>query len=114
MKAALAILMVATVLAMGRAITGNVRLEWDYPSNHLSTSLTFYIFGSTNMSIPMTNWPMLTNVVGTNTSVRFTVAPIGEWYFVATASNFWMSDFSNVVDAPPLPTNAVLRIFKIP
>lgn len=82
---------------------GLVTLEWDYPEAERSTNLTFYVFTSTNVAVPLTNWTALTNVVGTNLSVQLQIDP-GQRYFVMTASNFWgQSDFSEVASTPSLP-----------
>jgi hypothetical protein len=90
---------------------GRLTLEWDYPEQERSTNLTFYVYSTTNVFAPMTNWAVLTNVVGTNLSVRLQIDP-GQRFFVMTASNFWgESDFSEVASTPPLPrSNANLKL----
>lgn|SRR3990167_7444759 len=83
--------------------SGRVILAWDYPTNELGTNLTFRLYGSSNITTPLTNWTVLTNVVGTNLSVTVQIQP-GVYFFALTASNFWMeSDFSNVASTPALP-----------
>jgi len=86
--------------------SGRVNLVWDYPTNELSPDLVFRLFHSTNITVPMTNWVVLTNVPGTSTSVSVVITP-GIHFFVMTASNFWgESDFSNVASTPALPRSA--------
>jgi hypothetical protein len=83
--------------------SGKVTLAWDYPASELSTNLTFRVYSSATMQLPITAWPVLTNVVGTNLSVQVTVAP-GQRFFFLTASNFWgESGPSNLANTPPLP-----------
>ena len=82
---------------------GNVTLSWDYPAAELSTNLTFKVYGSSDITVPMTSWTVLTNMVGTNTSVSLKITP-GAFFFVMTSSNRWgESPFSNVASTPPLP-----------
>jgi hypothetical protein len=86
---------------------GDVTLFFDYPTNQLSTNLTFRVYATTNLSFPLTNWTVIKTVVGTNTSVTVRVVP-GQNYFAMTASNMWLeSDFSNVALTPPLPRSDV-------
>lgn len=83
----------------------NVPLTWTYPTNLLSTNLIFKVYSSTNVSVPVTNWPLTATVIGTNTNV---VLPINaqQRFFVLTASNWWgESDFSNVAQTPPVPSD---------
>lgn len=84
-----------------------VTLVWDYPTAALSTNLQFLIYGSTNLDTPTTEWQLLTNTIGTNRSVSVRVQP-GQWYFVATASNYWgVSRPSNVASTPAPPLDDV-------
>jgi hypothetical protein len=85
------------------ALTGDITLIWDYPAAEMETNLTFLVFHSTSITVPLTNWLVLTNVVGTNLSVKLTVIP-GKNFFVMKATNFWAaSDFSDVASTPALP-----------
>lgn len=63
-----------------------VKLEWDYPPEQLSTNLSFNIYHTTNISVPITEWKVLTNVVGTNLSVTLPKEN-GAHFFALTASN---------------------------
>lgn len=63
-----------------------VTLSWDYPSDQLGTNLTFKIYHSTDITVPMTSWTVLTNVVGTNLSAKIPMGS-GAHFFALTASN---------------------------
>lgn len=110
-NAALALLVIPLLLlAAGSSVpTGPtpITLAWNYPTNELSTNLTFRLYHSTNITVPLTNWTVITNIAGTNTSVSLPVLP-GAHFFALTASNFWgESDFSNVASTPPAPRSDV-------
>jgi len=96
---------------------GHVKISWDYDPNELSTNLFFILYETTNITTPLTNWTVLTNMVGTNTYGQFDVVP-GEHYFVAQASNFWGE--TSITSAPghtpplPYPINNSLKIEKAP
>ena len=88
----------------------NVSLSWTYPTNELSTNLTFKVYSSTNISIALTNWPVLTTVAGTNTSVTLPINLQQQW-FVMTASNwFGESVFSSVAEIPAPPRSVNLQL----
>jgi hypothetical protein len=80
----------------------NVTIQCDYPLDELDTNLVFKVWHSTNLTIPMTNWTVLTNVSGlTATTNPFTVVTlpitVGNHFYALTASNdFGESPFSNV------------------
>ena len=94
-------------------------IAWDYPTNDVKDDLTFYVFMSTNLAVPMSNWTAVATVVATNTSrtligTNFTFeAPLNlqpaQSFFVAIASNqFWgKSDFSSVASTPPVPRSDI-------
>lgn len=105
-----------------------VILAFDYPTNDLPAVYAFRIYASTNLSLPVSQWPLLTNcwltnLVITNRSsdastnvglqISLPVQPGARW-FVVTASNFWgESPFSNVTAAPALPRgDVVLRLWR--
>ena len=101
------------ILAYAAAIDGKVTLVWDYPVSEMTTNLTFKVYSSTNIIIPLTNWVVLTNIVGTTNSVKVQITP-GACFFYVTASNFWgESNPSNVASTPVLPRSPQnLKIFK--
>jgi len=69
-----------------------VTLTWDYPESELNTDLTFKIYNTTNVSLPITNWEVL-HVIGTQCWTRFPAGSDAR-FFVITASNaFGESDF---------------------
>lgn len=96
---------------------GDITLEWNYPTNLLCTNLWFNIYGTTNLDLPVEQWPFITNVVGTNLFANLSVVP-GANFFVMTASNFWgeSSITSNITSTPslPLPMNGCVTIQKAP
>lgn len=101
--------LVIRVLAAGTN-TQNVVLAWNDTNNFKAgiTSMTYRVYGSTNVGLPMASWSALATVrstnVGTNAiSVSLPVIP-GAWFFTVTASNFWESDFPPAVSTPPVPT----------
>lgn len=97
--------------------TPHALLIWDYPTNQLATNLWFNFYETTNLSTPLAEWNLLTNVVGTNLSVGVSISP-GQHFIVGTASNFWgeTSITSNITVTPPLPVaiNDSVRIEKSP
>lgn len=66
--------------------TPTVTLSWDYPADQLGTNLTFKVYHSTDITEPMENWTVLTNVPGTNLSTKIPLGP-GAHFFALTASN---------------------------
>lgn len=101
------LLIVIPAVALLAALPGQLRttvvLFWDYPANELSTNLTFKIYSTTNAALAVSSWPVLTNKVGTNTTITLPIDAV-QRYYVVTASNWWgESDFSNVAGTPPLP-----------
>jgi hypothetical protein len=134
---ALLILMCAPALASTlptNAINGHIGLTWTYPTNAISNDLRFQFYGTTNLTVPWSNWPVITNVaatnfapyqvtqdgtnwVATNLSIRLDLQP-GQYFFVGTASNFWgeTSVTSSITSTPPAPVafNDSLKIQKTP
>lgn len=82
---------------------GRIQFAWDYPTNELSTNLTFILWKSTDL----TNWTQVAAFPGTNTTATFTLAPVGACAFALSASNFWGSTsfFSNFAFVPNPPRN---------
>lgn len=96
-------------------------LAWDYPTNGMSTDLSFNLYSSTNLSTPLSNWVRIASYPATNANwysnglwkvpvqgtnyvftVTNTVLPGVQFFYVA-ASNFWTeSDPSNTVGLPPV------------
>lgn len=102
--AALVLLFAVTVIGQLRT---NVVLEFDYPATELSTNLTFKVYSTTNITQPVTNWPVLLTVVGTNASITIPMTA-QQRFFVITASNYWgEGNFSAVAQTPPPPRDLV-------
>lgn len=82
-------------------------LSWDYPTNELA-SVRFNLYSSTNVALPVSTWPLLTNVSGTNVVVQ--INP-GQCFYFCTASNeFGESIPSNVATATVARTVGNLKI----
>lgn len=71
-----------------------IRLQWDYPVEFQTTDLIFKLYHFTNLTLPLRQWPLLTNVPGDWRAVEvFTERP--REFFVLTASNaYGESDFA--------------------
>lgn len=92
----------------GDAPIAPVTLEWDCGTTSADTR--FYLFHSLTLKEPLTNWVCLTNVAGTDRSLKTDVIR-GQNFFYLCASNWWgMSDPSNVAETPAVPVTASLRI----
>jgi hypothetical protein len=73
-----------------------VTLAWDYPADQLGTNLSFNIYHTTNITLPMADWEIVTNVVGTSLSASLLLQS-GAHFFAVTASNLvGESDFATV------------------
>ena len=78
-------------------------LRWTYPTNELSTNLTFKIYSHTNVTVAVTNWPLYATTVGTNLTHPIPVEDFKR-FFVMTSSNvIGESGFSAVVERPAPP-----------
>jgi hypothetical protein len=96
------------------AAVGLTTLSWNYPTSELNSNLLFKIRGTTNLSLAKTNWPIITNIVGTITNTTVQIPP-GAYYFTMTASNLWGETIpSNVEATPALPrSDFTVRVVKI-
>lgn len=103
----LALLCCVCLFAAPGQLRDSITLEWEYPPEELTTNLTFYVYASTNLSTPLTNWPKVATVSGTNLSVVIPMTAQAR-YFVMTSSNLWgEANFSAVASAPPAPRSDV-------
>lgn len=110
---ALLILCICIVSARAGVASGPtpVTLGWN-PQPQLDSNAVFKLYGSTNVSLPVTQWTYLTSapavtVSGTNswptTNLVVTMTP-GMFFFYLTASNFWgESGPSNGTSTPAVP-----------
>jgi hypothetical protein len=89
----------------------NITFSWTFPTQHLSTNVLFKFYSSTNLTLPVTNWPLYATKIGTNTTVTLPIDAQQRW-FVLTASNWWgETDFSNVAGTQPiLPSESTVMI----
>lgn len=109
MKAIASILLFASV-ASG-AVFKNITLSWPtYPKNELTTNISFNVYSTTNVILPLPLWPMVTNVSGLRTNVAIPIqAGITFYYVTATNRMGESSPFSNVV-SEQVPRSDVLHI----
>lgn len=109
MKTTLAILLASIAFAFAGVKT-NVTLVWDYPATELNTNLTFKLYSSTNITVPLTNWPVATNVPGTITNVTLPIQPGMTFYFVTASNEFGESDPSNTVTGQVARSGSKVKI----
>jgi hypothetical protein len=109
MKKYICLIPLLLLTARAQATTNQlVTLEWDYPPAELN-QVTFTVYHSTDLSIPVKQWQPIGSLSGTN-RVAVSIVP-GVNYFTVSASNFWAEVFSNVASTPPLPRSDVnLRV----
>lgn len=85
--------MVGLLLAAAAAVavepsTGVVNLGWVNPNPSNSVD-AFCLYGSTNLTLPLTNWTKLaTQTNGNATNLVLRVTPAQYWFFL-TCSNGW-------------------------
>lgn len=113
MKKLLPIPLIALPLLLYAAIQipQNITLIWSQ-ENPATTDITYKVYSSTNLSIPIAQWTLIKLVPGTNYQTTISVTPGRAWYSV-TASNFWgETDPSNLAGTPPVPVSGSLSIQK--
>lgn len=91
--------------------TQAAQLHWDYPTNLLSTGLTFRVWFTPDVTLPLTNWFLLSTQVGTNTSA-FVPITAGNRYYAVQASNLFGAVFSDVVLSPAAVVSNVALTLK--
>lgn len=85
-----------------------ITFSWDWPSNELSTNLHFLLYMAPVVNTPLTNYVVLTNIVGTNASVTIFVVPSQQFYFVTASNTFWDETIpSEVISTPFYPTQRI-------
>lgn len=102
--AGLALTLLAFAIAMvmasaSAAVFTNVTLAWEYPTNELSTNISFNLYYSTNILQPLTNWVILTNVSGLKTNVIVPIKPGVHFYALTASNDFGESDFTTPLRA---------------
>lgn len=107
----LSLLLLISSISFAAPPVGDVTLEWVRPVGWTPTNSGIYkLYGSPTLSIPMTNWTVLTNISLMSTSTTVHINP-GQYFFAMTQSNLWgESIFSIVVSTPPLPDDVTLTI----
>lgn len=113
-------------LSLTNGINGHVLLSWNCPTNQITPDLSFRIYGITNLTAPLSQWSLITNVAvtnlpvplvdtngnATNFNVLLNIQP-QQYFFVATASNFWgesgLSNYANTPPAPQAVTNLAIQ-----
>lgn len=91
-------------------LRSNLFLSWDYPPQSLSTSLTFYVFTTPDITAP--NWTFYAAtscVMGvSNYTVPITAGVSSKWFTGGASNLSGMSSFPSAVECPPLPRSDVL------
>jgi len=95
----------------------NVTLTADYDTNAASADLSFNLYSTTNITLPIAQWPVVTNVLypacmtnGTNVQIVLPISS-GPHFYALTASNWWgESPFSNVTNAVVVTSGNNLRL----
>lgn len=64
-----------------------LELGWEYPIEDRA-DVTFHIYGTNDLAIPVAQWPLISSVPGPATNVIVSFAQ-GRFFFVCTASNMW-------------------------
>jgi len=115
----LAILFLTCLVAIAGpgTVKTNVTLIADYDTNAVSADLSFNLYSTTNIALPVAQWPVVTNVLypacmvnGTNVQIILPIQP-GPHFYALTASNwFGESPFSNTTGAVVVVTGNNLRI----
>lgn len=63
-----------------------VTISWSFPTNQQTPDLKFRLRSSTNLTIKLSLWPVVTNIPGTNRAVKWPMLKQNE-FFTLTASN---------------------------
>lgn len=96
----------------------NRGLGWEY-TNTVSSDISFRIYSTTNLALPLTSWSLFTNIYLTNLTMKtvgttnsfsffFQQIPQQQYFAVRTYSAFYNleSDFSNVTNTPAPPISS--------
>jgi hypothetical protein len=76
MKRLLLAVSLALVAAAFADVRKSVTFHWEYPAEELTNVLAFKLYSSTDISVPLTNWTVLTNIVGTVTNITIPIAAL--------------------------------------
>ena len=64
-----------------------VRLCWDYPSNLVTTGVSFLVYHTTDVAFQPVDWARFTNAPGTSRTVRLPVSRGTHLFTMTTVSN---------------------------
>lgn len=109
MKAFVLALLLCAQSAIG-AVIKNITLSWGFPVAELTTNISFNVYSTTNIILPLPLWPLVTNVSGLKSNVTIPIHP-GITFYCVTATNRMgeSSPFSNVV-SEQVPRSGTLQI----
>lgn len=106
-------LALAASTALGSEVV-KLRFPWAYPGE-LDTNNTFYLFTTTNIALPLTNWTVLTNVPGNVTQVVVTVTSEKQFFTMATSNLWGVSPFTNTLATAAVSLSGfILPIERVP
>lgn len=92
----------------------NVTLMWDkYPTNQISPDLILKVYSSTNLAIPLSNWPLVAIVNPTNVTVTLPLDG-NQRFYTMTASNWYGEGNFSVVAATVAPPRSDLNLRIVP
>jgi hypothetical protein len=114
MKKLILLLSLLALPVMGQLKT-NLTLSWDYPPTSQSTTITFYVFSSADISVPMSNWNYVAWVAcvpGISNYMIPVMAGAKPVWFTAGASNLTgYAPFPGAAECPPAPrSDVILRV----
>lgn len=111
---ALSLLLTTALLAIvpSPPFTGQVTLELSVPGP-LVASNRFVVVGSPDLSVPTTNWLVLTNVAGNVTNINLTIPAVQAYYFSTLETNqFGIGPFGPVaaMELPRVVTSLIRQV----
>lgn len=86
----------------GAPLRNTITFTWGpYSPSELNTNLTFRIYSSFDVAVPLTNWALFTNASGV-TNITVAMTPTNRYFFI-TASNLWGESSPSAVASTPAP-----------
>lgn len=76
-----------TARAAAVAVVRSVTLSWSFPQSLETPDLIFKLYHSTDLAVPLAQWPLYLTVPGTNRSVAVPAVEAKE-FFTLTVSNY--------------------------
>ena len=71
-------------IAMGAPAVTVVHIIWNFPVNLETPDLIFKLYHSTNLTVPLRQWPLLTNIPGHVRDVPVSVGQAQEFFFTGS------------------------------